>query len=169
MMTAVLAVMSQIAIPLPSGVPVTMQTFAVALSGFVLGAGSGALTIMIYLLAGLIGLPVFAGFMGGAGVLIGLPGGFLIGFLPMAFCCGLPVSFSAKRSFLRPTVAALFFGLLGLALCHLFGVCQFAFLSGNSIPASFLLVSAPYLIKDVLSIFGAYLVSLPLRRALAQV
>ena len=67
MMAAILAVLSQISIPLPSGVPITMQTFAVALAGFTLGIWQGSASVLIYLLLGLIGVPVFAGFSGGPG------------------------------------------------------------------------------------------------------
>ena len=61
---ALLAVLSQISIPLPTGVPITLQTFAVALCGYILGPALGALSVLVYLALGAIGLPVFAGFSG---------------------------------------------------------------------------------------------------------
>lgn len=161
MMAAILAVLSQISIPLPSGVPITMQTFAVALAGFTLGAWQGSASVLIYLLLGLIGVPVFAGFSGDPGSFVGLAGGFLYGFLPMALLCGLGCH-------TRKPFAALIFGLFGLALCHLFGVLQFALLSGHSFGLAFLQVSVPYLGKDVLSIIAAFPVSLAIRRGLQR-
>lgn len=86
---ALLAILSQIQIPLPSGVPVTMQTFGVALMGAVLGWKVGALSILVYLMMGFVGLPVFAGFGAGVAVLAGPTGGFLIGFVGMAILCGV--------------------------------------------------------------------------------
>ena len=71
MFAAVLAVLSQISIPMPSGVPVTLQTFAVALTGFILGWKYGAISVGIYILLGTVGVPVFSNFSGGLGALFG--------------------------------------------------------------------------------------------------
>ena len=64
-MTAIIAVLSQITIPLPTHVPVTLQTFAVALAGYFLGWKGGAVSALVYGLLGAIGVPVFAGWSGG--------------------------------------------------------------------------------------------------------
>ena len=73
-------------ISIPSIPPFTMQTFAVSLCAGVLGAKKGTLAVAIYLLLGIVGLPVYSGFMSGVGVLLGATGGYLLGFLPF---CGL--------------------------------------------------------------------------------
>lgn len=147
---ALLAVLSLVSIPLPSGVPVTLQTFAVALCGYVLGPRLGALSVGVYLALGAVGLPVFAGFSGGVGVFAGMTGGYLWGFLFLALLCGL----GARRDKAGPAVLL---GLLGLAACHLCGTVQFAAVTGTSPVQSFLLASAPYLLKDALSVGAAYL------------
>lgn len=67
-MTAIIAVLSQITIPLPTHVPVTLQTFAVALAGYFLGWKGGAVSALVYGLLGAIGVPVFAGWSGGFSV-----------------------------------------------------------------------------------------------------
>ena len=150
MMTALLAVLSILSIPLPSGVPITLQTFAVALCGFVLGPWAGTMAVLCYLALGAIGVPVFAGMTAGFGVLIGVTGGYLWSFLLMALLCGLGRA-SGKRA------AALALGLAGLALCHVCGCLWFAAAAHASPGEAFLLASAPYLVKDVLSVAGAYL------------
>ena len=86
---ALLAVLSQIAIPMPWGIPFTLQTFAVALCGYVLGPAWAPVAVGVYLALGAVGLPVFSGFAGGAASLLNVTGGFLWGFLPMALLCGL--------------------------------------------------------------------------------
>lgn len=63
MFAAILAVCSQIAIPLPSGVPVTLQTFAVGLVGYALGAKQGPVAVLVWCAIGLVGAPVFSNFM----------------------------------------------------------------------------------------------------------
>jgi biotin transport system substrate-specific component len=165
MMAAVLSVLSILQIPMPTGVPITLQTFAVALCGYVLGAQLGGAAAGIYLLLGLIGVPVYAGFSAGAGVLLGMTGGFIFGFIPMAVLCGLGLHTGSKGAGM---VRGILLGILGLAVCHLLGLLQFAFVTGTSVPQSFLLVSLPYLLKDILSVIGAALVAVPLRRALAK-
>lgn len=151
MFAALLAVLSQLAVPLPSGVPITLQTFAVALCGFTLGPKLGTLAVAVYLLLGAVGIPVFAGFMGGAAVFIGVTGGFMWGFLPMAALCG------TRRILL---------GALGLVICHALGVAQFSLVAQTPIGQSFVLVSLPFLIKDGLSVFAATLVAKAIRRGL---
>jgi biotin transport system substrate-specific component len=81
---------SQIAIHLPiSPVPVTMQVLAVLLSGLVLGSRWGAICQIEYLVMGAMGLPVFAGFIGGPAAFAGPSAGYLFGFVPGAFLAGL--------------------------------------------------------------------------------
>lgn len=149
-MAAVLAVLSQIAIPMPTGVPATLQTFAVALCGYILGAGLGALSVGVYLALGAVGLPIFTEFSGGFGVFLGVTGGFLWGFLPMAFLCGL----GARRG---KKYLSILLGVAGLLVCHLCGVVQFAVVMSTPVWQAFLIASAPFLIKDVVSVVLAFL------------
>lgn len=111
--SAITVVCSQISVPI-GPVPVTLQTFAIALSGYLLGAKGGTAAVTVYIITGLIGLPDFAGFKGGISVLFGPTGGFLIGFIVLAFFCG--VGKKAKKTFLQ-----LFSGAAGLLLCHALG------------------------------------------------
>lgn len=148
-MAALLIVLSQISIPLPTGIPVTLQTLAVALCGYVLGPVLGTLSVGVYLALGAVGLPVFAGFSGGLGSFVGMTGGYLWAFLPMAFLCGLGARRGGKAW-------ALLLGALGQAVCHLCGAFQFAAVMSLSPWQAFLTASAPYLIKDALSLVLAY-------------
>ena len=87
MFGALTAVGAYIMIPLPP-VPITLQTLFVNLAGALLGGYLGALSQVVYILLGVIGLPVFAGGKAGAGVLLGPTGGYLIGFVVGAFVIG---------------------------------------------------------------------------------
>ena len=151
MFAAVLAVLSQISIPMPSGVPVTLQTFAVALTGFILGWKYGAISVGIYILLGTVGVPVFSNFSGGLGALFGKTGGFIWGFLFLAGFCG--VSHITKKKTVIVLSSA-----LGLLICHLLGAFQFQIIAGMGFWESALLVSVPYLLKDAISVFLAYAV-----------
>jgi len=159
MFTAVLSVLSILTIPMPSGVPVTLQTFAMALCGYVLGAKKGTASTLLYILLGTVGVPVFAGMTGGPSWLVGYTGGFFWGFIFMTLLCG--IGMKQKNMAVRVIL-----GLAGLAICHLLGVIQFAIVASTPFAASFVTVSVPYLLKDIISVAGAYLVALPVRKAL---
>ncbi len=150
---AILAILSQISIPLPSGVPITLQTFAVALTGYFLGAKRGIISVGVFLALGAVGLPVFSNFSGGVAKLVGVTGGFLWGFLPLAFCCGIAVTFfREKRLSILFTIGM---SLIGLATCHFFGVLQFVVVTGATPASAFFTVSLPYLLKDAISLAAA--------------
>ena len=106
------------------------------------------------------GVPVFAGMTGGPSWLAGYSGGFIWGFIFLTMLCG--VGMAQKQIWLRVLL-----GLAGLAVCHLLGVIQFAIVAATPFPAAFVAVSVPYIVKDVISVVGAYLVAIPIRKALA--
>lgn len=157
--TAVIAVSAQIHFPLPSGVPVTLQTLAVALCGYCLGLKRGMSAILVYILLGLVGAPVFSGFAGGVAVLFGKTGGFIIGFVFLVFACGA-VSETEKKPI------RLLLGIVGLVLCHLFGTVWYAFLTESSVAAAAVLVSLPFIVKDIICVVGAALLSPRLKAAI---
>lgn len=153
---AIVAVLSQISVPMPSGVPITLQTFAVALCGHYLGTKKGTAAIGVYILLGAVGVPVFTNFKGGFACLFSVTGGFIWGFLALAALCGLPF---------RKKPIRIIFGLLGLSALHVCGAFQYALLMGIDFLQSFLTVSAPYLVKDVISLALAFILAEIARKA----
>lgn len=109
---AVLAVLSQISFPLPSGIPVTLQTFAVALCGYALGCKRGTLAVLVYIVLGAVGLPVFANFSGGFGSLVGLAAATSTASCPWLRCA---VSAQKCRTVCSPLYSVL--RVLRLAIC----------------------------------------------------
>jgi biotin transport system substrate-specific component len=117
--TALTAVCAQISFYLPGNpVPVTGQTFAVLLSGAALGANRGAAAMLLYILVGMIGLPVFADGAHGTEIVTGATGGYLIGFL----AAGWVVGRLAEARFDRTPVKALPLFLVGSAIVYAIGV-----------------------------------------------
>lgn len=157
---ALIAVCAQVTIPLPNGVAFTLQTFAVALTGYLLGVRWGTLTVLVYILLGAVGAPVFSAFQGGFHVLVGKTGGYLWGFLPMAAVCGLSARGGGK------VFPYYLWGLPGPLLCHLCGTLQNMFLAGGGFFALLMVYSVPYLLKDYLSLAAAALLCSRLRPAL---
>lgn len=161
MFAAILAILSQISIPMPSGMPITLQTFAVALTGYVLAWKRGMASTLIYILLGAVGVPVFSGLRGGIQVLAGHTGGFIWGFVFMAMLCGIGIIQENKT-------VGIMIGFIGLVICHLFGVIQFAVVMEMDFLKSFLLASAPYLIKDAVSVILAYILGYRIRKSLIR-
>ena len=115
---ALIAVCTWISIPM--AIPFTMQTFAIFAILGLLGGKYGTAAILSYLLAGLLGLPVFSGFRAGPAVLFGNTGGYLLGFLVMGLCYWLLTHWLGERPWVM--FCAL---LLGLLLLYLFGSLWF--------------------------------------------
>lgn len=110
-----------------SPVPVTAQTLAVLLTGALLGPVHGAGAVLLYLLEGLMGVPVFAGGQGGLASLIGPTGGYLLGFVPAAYVTGLLIERGWDRN-LGTTFAAL---ALGNVLIYAFGLLGLMIFAGR--------------------------------------
>ncbi len=110
-------------ISIPTAVPFTLQTFSVFTVLSLLGGRRGTLSILVYILMGAVGIPVFSGFKGGVGVLFGNTGGYILGFL----LTGL-IFILFERFFGTKTVSVIVALLLGLALCYAFGTAWFMYL-----------------------------------------
>ncbi len=147
--TAILVVCALVTIPMPSGVPITLQTFGVALVGYLLGFKKSIVSLLLYIALGVIGLPVFSGFGSGFGALLGYTGGFIWGFVLMAGICGL----SKKQG---KIYLAIPISIVGLLVCDVFGAIQYAVLADLEFIASFALVAVPYLVKDIICVVVAY-------------
>lgn len=119
---AVFAVLMAICswISIPATVPFTLQTFAVFLTVGVLGGKRGSMAVLIYILLGAIGIPVFAGFSGGLGTLLGNTGGYIIGFLFSALVMWLMEKLLGKK-----TWALAVSMVLGLVVCYAVGTVWF--------------------------------------------
>ena len=152
LMAAVISVISVWQIPVPLlGVGMTLQTFAVCLAGYTLKKWRGTVSVLLYIVIGAVGIPVFSGFQGGFSVLLGPSGGFIFGFIPLCILCSLPSSSKPLPSFL--------FGIIGLVICHGAGVLQYCIVAKVSLGLSFLVVSLPYILKDIISVFLAKLLA----------
>ena len=120
-----LAMTAQIALPI-GPVPITGQTFGVLLIAALLGSRLGAGSVIAYLVQGAMGLPFFAGGMGGTAVLIGPTAGYLVGFVVAAFVVG----WLAERGWDRTAGRTVAMMLLGTAVIYAFGLPWLAQFTG---------------------------------------
>ena len=139
-----------IIIPLPP-VPITLQTLFTCLAGALLGARLGALSQVIYLLIGILGLPVFAGGKAGLGVLFGPTGGYLLGFVAAAWVIGALMNLKKAPGFAW-TAAAL---VAGTAVIYILGVAQLSLVAKISVNKAISVGVLPFLIGDVVKILAA--------------
>ena len=150
---AVIAIMAQISIPMPGGVPMTMQTFAITLAAVVLGAKLSTVSCVIYLLLGAVGVPVLANFSGGFDKFIGPTGGFLISFPLMAFIIGWGADH--RHAFRGAYVIAL---IVGTIANYVVGTAMFCVLMNSSIAAGVTAFIPTAVIKAVLATVIGFLV-----------
>ena len=135
---------------LPVGpIPVSLATFAVYLAGAVLGAKDGAASQAVYLLLGAAGLPVFAGFRGGAQALFGPTGGYLAGYVVCAWIIGALGRKGGRAPRPLPLAASM---LLGTAALFALGTCWFLFLTKRGLWESLALCVFPFLAGDAAKI-----------------
>lgn len=161
LMTATIAVLAQISIPMPAGVPMTMQTFAVPLAGILLGARKGTIATLIYLLLGAVGAPVFANFSGGIGILFGITGGFLLSFPLMAYCAG--------KGEETKKMSLLFAGLVvGAVINYIIGMCWFVFAAGSNFTVAFTACVLPFIPTAIIKILMAGFLGKKLRSTLVK-
>ena len=165
MFAAFLAVMSQVSLPMPTGVPITVQVFAVALVGVILGWKRGVLAVLVYILIGAVGVPVFANFKGGLSVLTGLTGGYIIAWPVMTILCGIqPKTQNAK---LNMTVNIIL-SLVGLAVCEGVGALQWALLSGNDLRGIIIYSLTAFVPKDIVLTVLAVIIVRQVRKMAAK-
>lgn len=162
-MTALTAVMAQISIPMPLGVPMTMQTFAITLAAVVLGSKKGGLSILVYVLMGAIGLPVFAGFSGGFQNLVGPTGGFIISFPIMAFIIGLGAEHREKKGMFTLML------ILGTVSNYVIGVLMFCIIMKASVWTGITACVLPFIPTAIIKAVIAAALGLQIRKRLGAV
>ena len=161
--SVVIAVCAWIVIPM--AIPFTLQTFAVFLTVAVLGGKRGVLAVLLYLLLGAIGIPVFSGFTGGIGILLGHTGGFIMGFLLAAL-----FMWAAERLFGRKSVVLAVSMLIGLLICYVFGSLWYRMVYAPDAEGGMKAVLAtcvlPFVLPDLLKIALVFPVRKRIKKAI---
>jgi len=161
--SALLAICAWIALPL-GDVAVTLQTFGVFLCLGTLGGKRGTVSVFVYLLLGCVGLPVFSGFRGGLGALLGTTGGYLTGFLFSALFYWLLTALWGNHP--RMQLASMGISLL---ICYIFGSLWYYAVyiqNGTAVTVGFIIIKCilPYLLPDIIKLILAWQLSRKLQR-----
>ncbi|MFY0545154.1 biotin transporter BioY [Brevibacillus sp. H7] len=159
---AITAVFSQITIPLPL-IPITGQTLAVGLTATILGSRYGTLAMLLYVLLGAIGLPVFSGASGGLQILVGKTGGYIFGFIFTALITGWILE-KTRFTFVNALVA----NLVGMVVTLAFGVMQLKYVLAIPWDKALEFGAYPFLVVGVVKAALAAYVGIKVRERLVS-
>ena len=162
LMAAIICILGPISLPLPGNlVPISLGTLAIYFVMTVLGLRLGFVSVVVYILLGLCGLPVFTGFMGGPGKLFGPTGGYIIGYLFLALISGFFMEKFGNR--LLPNILGM---LLGTAVLYLFGSVWLAYQASYTLPQALMAGAIPYIPGDLIKVAIAMSLGRQLRKRL---
>lgn len=157
-----IAIFAQLTLPLPI-VPITGQTFAIGLAVTILGLRYGTLSILLYILLGAIGIPVFSLMTGGIGILVGPTGGYIIGFIPTAIIMGYYLErygYTKKHAIIS--------NLLGMLITLTVGTIWLKFGSNLTWTAALIGGAIPFIFVGILKAIAAALAGIVIRERLIQ-
>ena len=149
LMVALICVCAWISIPAPPPlVPFTLQTFAIFVVSGLFGWKKSGIILCVYVLLGMVGLPVFTQFKGGVGAIVGPTGGYIVGFVLQAVVTGLMIEKLGNK-----TITMAIAMIVGLAVCYAFGTAWFVVVytstkGAMTVGAALLMCVVPYLIPD---------------------
>ena len=160
LMAAALCVLGPLSVPI-GAIPISLSNFVICLTAWLLGPKFGTLSVAVYLLIGLVGVPVFSGYGAGIAKLAGPTGGYLVGYLLLAFIGGLFI----EKSKGQPVIAGI--GLvLGDAACYVLGTIWFMILTGADLVSALGWCVLPYLPGDAVKIVLAAVLTMQLDKRL---
>ena len=168
--TALICVGAQLAIPLPIGVPFTLQVLMVMLTALILKPLYSLISLLLYVLLGIIGLPVFSGAKSGIGTILSPTGGFIIGFVLAAFFVSLIVRALGKRLSGRLTIVLCIIStvLIGIPVMYIPGIALYMVYTGADLVSAIVTLTSVFILLDIAKCVIASLIAVPLNKALAR-
>lgn len=163
LMTALICIAAPITIPLEP-IPISMATLTIYLAGALLGLKDGTAAVALYLLIGAVGLPVFSNYGSGVGKLIGMTGGYLVGYLPCAALVGLAADHWGDRKWIYPVAMV-----AGTVVLYALGTAWFMIQTGASLAGALAGCAVPFLPGDAAKIVAASVLAAILRDRLRQI
>ena len=162
--TGILAAMICLLAPLslPAGaIPISLATFAIYITACIVNVKTSVCAVIIYILLGAVGLPVFSSFRGGFHMLAGITGGYLIGYIPCAVIIGLLVGKFENKKWIYPLSIT-----LGTAICYLIGTLWYMLQTDSGFSSALTVCVMPFIIGEIVKIPVASLVGMTLRKRL---
>lgn len=161
-MTALTCILAPFSLPI-GPVPISLTNLVIYFSLYLLGWKLGTLSYVIYLLIGLVGVPVFSGFTAGPAKLFGPTGGYLIGFIPMAIIAGIVIDKFSQRWI------QILGMIVGTAICYAFGTAWFCIQAGYTVSAALAVCVIPFIPADLIKMVIAMIIGPEIRKRLGAV
>lgn len=149
-MTAVTCILAPLSISI-GPIPISFTNLAIYFALYLLGWKKGTVSYLVYLLIGIVGLPVFSGFTGGIAKFLGPTGGYIVGFIPMAIISGIVIDRFKSRWI------QLLGMLVGTAVCYAFGTAWFCLQTGSALVPALGLCVFPFIPGDLIKMVAAML------------
>lgn len=144
-------------------IPITLATFAIYLAGAMLGGRRGMIAVIVYIMLGAVGLPVFSNFNGGFTALLGPTGGYIIGYIPLVLLTGIFSDMNSKKHW------TMIIGmLLGTVALYTFGTAWFMIMTSSSLGRALALCALPFVPGDALKIACVSAIAIPLKSRLSS-
>ena len=143
-------------------IPITFATFAIYLAGAILGGKRGMVAVIVYIMLGAVGLPVFSNFNGGFTALLGPTGGYIIGYIPLVLLTGIFSEMNSKKHWTM--IAGMFLGTVAL---YTFGTAWFMIMTDSGLGRALTLCALPFIPGDALKIICVSAIAIPLRSKLS--
>lgn len=164
LMTAIICVLAPFSMPIPiSPTPISLGTLAIYFVMTVLGLKLGTISVVVYILLGLVGLPVFTGFIGGPGKLFGPTGGYIIGYIFMALISGYFIDKWNNK--LLPSLLGMILSTMAL---YLFGSLWLAYQASYTLPHALMIGAVPYIPGDLVKLALAVSLGRQVRKRLPR-
>lgn len=159
--TSLMSTLSPLAIPLPGGVPISLQPWLISLAGIILGPRHGTVSTLLYITLGAIGLPVFANFAGGFGIILGPTGGFIMTFPILSLFSGI----GAKKG----NIIFIIIGqLVGTVFNFVGGSLWFMYITGASLQTAIVITILPFLVFAMIRIIALPFIAMAFKFALLK-
>ena len=168
--TALICVSAQLAIPLPIGVPFTLQVLMVMLTALILKPLYSVISLLLYVLLGVVGLPVFSGAKSGIGTILSPTGGFIIGFVLAAFLVSLLKGVFGRKLGGKLTVVRYIIVtvIIGIPVMYIPGIALYMVYTGADLVSAVVTLTSVFILLDIAKCVIASLIAVPLNKALAK-
>lgn len=169
--TALICVSAQLAIPLPIGVPFTLQVLMVMLTALILKPLYSVISLLLYVLLGVVGLPVFSGAKSGIGTILSPTGGFIIGFVLAAFFVSLLKGVLGRKLGGKLTVVRYIIVtvIIGIPVMYIPGIALYMVYTGADLVSAIVTLTSVFILLDIAKCVIASLIAVPLNKSLAKI
>lgn len=158
-LTALMGVVAPISIPLAAGVPISLGTFMVMLIAVILKQSNAVVVVGLYIVLAFIGVPVLSGYASGASILFGMTGGYIFGYIPLAFITGLAAGYGQNKDKYIKFIIQFVGMILGTVVLYVMGTWWFMKYTGMNLSASLAVCVLPFIPGDIVKMIVVILIA----------